>query len=1711
MLDVFKQLLTKFSYTKPSETRLARLKFWGPGFAVLAWLLTLALPLSALAAGTYTSSPPAGSTLTFPAVTVGSSSSIFLTIVNTNAATGLTINSGSITGSPDFQLLTTLPVTAAANNGQTQVEIACLPSSLGNRTGTLTLNTSDTALPTVNYPLSCNGVAPVYNSNPAPGGTLNFGGVSVGATANQNIVVSNAGQGSLSVSGYQLTGANAADFAVSSSFPFVIPGNSAQTRNVTVSCTPSTTGVRTATLRLSSNDPANASPTYTLSCTGATAIFQGNPPPPGPINLVGPLGVSVSQNIVVSNVGDPGSTLSLTLGYIDPVFVQSGLPANVTTAAPVNVTVSCAPASPSTGIGSMTINTNDPSNLTPTYTLTCRGTGPYYTSTPAPGNTIVIVAPVGGSNTATINVQNTGDATLNVSAPTIAAPVSVTPAAPYALAPAGTQAITVTCSPTAPGATNRTLSYTTDGPMQPTVTYNIQCTGDGPGYSSNPGPGATIDLIALVGGTATTQLVVQSIGTQNLIVTPSALPAAPVSVNPNTAFTLTPSNTQAVDITCQPTALGTTTRTLTYTTNEPAPANTYSYTINCTGAAPVFNSTPAKGSTITIVTPVGVQGTSSIAVQNTGTYTLTLSAPSGIATPISVNPPTTLDIVAGGTATINIFCTPTAPGTLNQTLSYTTNDTPTNTTVTYNIVCTGTRPIYNSTPAPGTTINLVATIGSSSTQNIVVTNPGDDVLNVFETSALVAPLSHAPSGDYSVIPAGTQTIVLTCTPTNSTTSTQQLSYNTNDINNATVSYTVTCTGNGPAYTSNPVPGSTITLGTAVGSSTTANLVITNLGNQPLNVSAATLGAGPVSVAPNTPLTLAPNASQTVVITCAPTAGGTTNVSLSYTTNDVLVAAPAYTVVCTGFTAGYNSIPAPGSTINITAPVGGSNTATIQVTNAGAATLNVSAPAGISAPLSVTPTTAYTLGANGTQTIVITCAPTAFGTTTQTLTYTTNDPNPALQTVSYTIVCIAQLPGYSSTPVAPGGTINFGGTYVGSSLNFTLNVQNTGSYTLTLTNPAIAGANPGDFQIVSPAYPINIAGAGSRAITLRCAPTAATARTATLTFNTNDPSFPTVSYTLTCSGTPSGGFVSNPPSGSVVSGGAVNVNETRLVTIDVRNAGTANLTLSNAVLSGPNASIFKLTDPVFPITLAPGSAVQKIAITCTPTSKGSFTATLTFDTTDPFLPTVSYTLYCVGDLIENYPADLVLQLTVSPDRVAKPDISNLIAYTFKVKNIGRGGASFITLALPQNEYLVIAYTEFSNPKVWVKAVNETEIEVSLPGLQTDQEVTGIIYFRPVASVPQNTKVVSRYKVRYDDPTGTAIYKYSNSVNFIFGGANISTDNVQLLTPNTAEGPVGTRFTFVAPYPAPEERVFAWLTNEADESTLISDIDVWASPKGELTFSLNTAGLQPGKYHVAVRGNKSGALGNATLLLSSPSLTPNNVAIEVGGKANFAVNYLAANEAANAWLSLADGTTIDLGRQKTNGRGELVLTVDSAALKLAPGVYTVSLHGNACDLTGNAKLEIVPAAAKVEEKPAEPTPAPTPTTTVQPAPPTEPAPSPTPTATVQPAPAPTPTPAPATVEEKPAEPAELEMSVSRTTLSVGQHTIVKGKFFAPQEIAVNWATDANGKSKPLGGGHANGNGEFTLDIDTTGWAAGEYVIVFNGKTSGRVGSIVITVQK
>ncbi len=1012
----------------------------------------------------------------------------------------------------------------------------------------------------------------------------------------------------------------------------------------------------------------NVAPTGNYSPDPDTSSTEGSPSngtatsdPPGlfsaelslnsgstlPISVspVGGMGAFGVQNVACGVTRTSGDG---TLAVVpSPISLLAGSGAVV-------LTLSCLAATAQTR-GLMTCNESPKppatgTNVTVWWDVQCNSpTSPEFDSTPAGGTPINLSATVGGSAMQGVTVNNTGNAALTVQPGGLTAPLAISPNGLTTINAGGNQAFTVTCSPTSVGATTQTLSFDTNDPDEDPVTYQVTCTGTAaaaPQYASTPAVGSTIPISAQVAGSANATLTINNPGTQPLTAAVSGLSTV-LGFAPAGPFTIAAGGNQVLTITCTPASATTVVQTLSvdHNDNDGAPPDPATYQVQCTGtSAPQaeYTSLPTAGSTITLAAAVLGTDTDIVAVSNTGGAGTTLTSNAAGLSGVLAVAPASHSAGQGQSDDYTITCMPTGAGRVTQTLTITSNDANEGTNV-YTVNCDGLTAEFTSTPnAPGPLAMAAAQNATDPTTLLTIGNDGaaGNTLTYSAPAGLSGALSITPTIGGSLAPGATQPFTITCDSASTGSFNQVLTFTTNDPDEGTVNFNVTCSIGATGaqdFASSPVSPGPLSITVGQNGLGTASVLVSNAGDTTaLGITAIAISgpdAATFSVNPNTPTSLAPSAQQNYVVTCNTAAIGMFNATLTFTTDDADEASVPFTLTCMVGAAqpALSSSPPVGQNIALTDVIGPGNvTATLTVTNSGSGALDVASVAGLSGVLSIAPSQQLGIAAGASRAFTITCDPVAAATVSQTLTLTTN-ATPA--TYDYPVSCTGtNAPAGEFDPNVPNGntitintTINTTGSSVVTVINSgTLNLSATAS--ITLGGPAITVA-PTAAQTINPGLP--------RVFTVSCLSAAPGVVSGTLNFATNDPDEASVDYPVTC----------------VVADVPPDINVTGSMTLNALVLGPpvqSTLAVANTAVAGGNTLVATASGLSNPLSLSPAgfnvapTASSPLTVTCTPgvivipippfgsftfPQFGTFTQTLSFDTNDPDEDPANYTITC----------------------------------------------------------------------------------------------------------------------------------------------------------------------------------------------------------------------------------------------------------------------------------------------------------------------------------------------------------------------------------------------------------------------------------------------------------------------------------------------------
>jgi len=404
----------------------------------------------------------------------------------------------------------------------------------------------------------------------------------------------------------------------------------------------------------------------------------------------------------------------------------------------------------------------------------------------------------------------------------------------------------------------------------------------------------------------------------------------------------------------------------------------------------------------------------------------------------------------------------------------------------------GSTPTANLGANPATLSFGNVTVGTTSTQKVVLTNTGQASVTVsaanlsgsaFSISGLALPLTLAPGQNTSVN--------VSFTPTSAGNSSGSVSV----VNNGPVSpMLVSLSGIGVGAAQASLSPTSLSFGSVtLGNTASQTVTLTNSGGSALNISAVSSN-GDFTNHNNCPSSLAAGGSCTLTVTFTPSAVGARSGTLSVS-DDASGSPQQATLSGTGV-----NTPVPGASLSSANVVFGSlvvNTTSaaqaLTLTNTGNAALSIT---GISSSgdFAQTNNCPASLAASATCTINLTFTPTAVGSRTGTLSITDNAGSSPQQAALSGTGVNTPTPSVSLAPT----NLSFGNELIGSTTTSQAVVlTNNGSAALSISGLASSG----DFA-QSNNCPASLAVNASCTINLTFTPTASGSRTGALSISDN---------------------------------------------------------------------------------------------------------------------------------------------------------------------------------------------------------------------------------------------------------------------------------------------------------------------------------------------------------------------------------------------------------------------------------------------------------------------------------------------------------------------------------------------------------------------------------------------------------------------------------
>jgi hypothetical protein len=660
---------------------------------------------------------------------------------------------------------------------------------------------------------------------------------------------------------------------------------------------------------------------------------------------------------------------------------------------------------------------------------------------------------------------------------------------------------------------------------------------------------------------------------------------------------------------------------------------------------------------------IGSKGTASFVIGNGGSSDLTVSmitlngaefGISGITTPKTIS--------AGQSAPVAVTFTPTSAGTVQGSITLTSND-PANPTSTVSLTGTAsTTPAGQLTSNPTSLSFSPVSAGSNTSKTITLTNSGTISVqissitaagNTFSVSGVTAPLTLNASQ--------VATLSVKFAPTAAGNDSGSILIASNAAGSP---LTIPLSGTATTAPVGQLTASTtaVNFGSVVdGRNATQNITLTNTGNAPLqitNVAATGTAFSDSGVA--IPSTLNASQSVTLAVKFAPTSTG--SAAGSITVSDSAGSPVTITLSGTGTVAAAGQLTASSTTVGFgNVAAGTSSSQNITLTNAGNAALQITSistsgtgfsASGVTVPVTLNPSQTAILAAK--------FAPASTGNANGTISIATNAGSPVTIAVSGT----GTQSGLSISPA----TFDFGSVVDGQtkSQNFTL--TNTGTATLTVTQISVAGSG---YSASGLNTPTTIGVGKTAAFSLLFAPTTAGSLSGSVSISSDAPSSPNVA---SVAGTGVAASVTISPSPSSLSFGNVNAGSSSSKSVTITNSGNSSVTLSQVTVSAKDVLASGMSTPM---TLTPGQNAS-LNLTFNPSAAESVTGNVTISSTQGTSAVIPVTANGVQAALSLTPSSVSFgNVTVGSPNSQTIQISNTGSAVLTISQLSVTGSGFST--------------------------------------------------------------------------------------------------------------------------------------------------------------------------------------------------------------------------------------------------------------------------------------------------------------------------------------------------------------------------------------------------------------------------------------------------
>jgi photosystem II stability/assembly factor-like uncharacterized protein len=1039
---------------------------------------------------------------------------------------------------------------------------------------------------------------------------------------------------------------------VTVSYPDVAPGNSLL---ITARFSPSSTGMKQASLVINSNDPDE--PVTSLIVRGNATHTPNIRVSPTNLNFGEvEVGKSAGKNLEINNDGDALLRIYDIIPN-DPQFTASSY-TDVAAFSKITVTINFAPSSEGSKTAILAIVSNDPDQ--PVLPVPLQGIGvqnfiPDISVSPSALDFGDVQ--IGSSSDKVFQIQNDGNGELQISDVKSSNSQFLVISKPVQVQPGGAANVPLRFIPSASGKRTGVITVTSNDPDESNVLVYVQ----GMGVSS-PVPDVRVVPTALdfgsvyVGSLLEKKFQLHNDGNALLQVS-SITSSSNQFVIPQKSNVL-PGSMVEITVRFTPTSAGTKAGTITITSNDPdeptTPVSVQGIGVQTVPDIRVVPTALNFGSV-----NVGQSSDKKLQIHNDGNALLHVTSITSTSSMFMVL--NSFSVPPGGMVEVTVRFAPTSAGVKTGTITITSDD-PDEPTTPVSVQGIGIQTVPDIRVVP-TALNFDSVnVGSSLEKKFQMHNDGNALLQVSSiasnSSQFVIPQK------YNVQPGSMVEITVRFTPTSAGTKAGTITITSNDPDEPTTPVSVQGIGVQTVPDIRVVPTALNFGSVNVGQSSDKKLQIHNDGNAELHVTSITSTSSMFIVLNS--FSVPPGGMVEVTVRFAPASAGVKTGNITIASDDP--DEPNTSVSVQGI--GVQTVPdirvVPTALNFGNVYVGQSSNKKFQIHNDGNAVLQVSSIASDDGQFTILHK--FNVPPGEMVEITVKFTPTSSGTKTGNITITSDDPDELTTLVSVQGKGIPILaPEIRVYPTS----IDFGEVGVGQSLVKKFRIYNDGNALLQISSIT---SNNSQFVILDD--PDVWPGAMAE-IRVRFTPSWLGIKAGSITIASNDPDEPIVLVAIQGKGVSA--YVPDiSVSPSILDFGEVQVGVSLDKEFQIYNYGSATLVISS--ITSNNSRFVVLDDPN-----VPSSGMVDIPVRFTPSTLGTHTGTITITSNDPDEPVVAITVKGKG--VQANPEIYLSSHTLSFGEV---ELGESLDESFKIYNLGSGLLQIYSMTSNSNEFDILDY-------------------------------------------------------------------------------------------------------------------------------------------------------------------------------------------------------------------------------------------------------------------------------------------------------------------------------------------------------------------------------------------------------------------------------------